>query len=187
MKTNWTKLETRLRANTSVKEFWRGNKLLTIVNLAALILLRFKLQEMQLTFWNFPSQQRYPPCCKLQRAGKCKHNLVTLRSWKNYKYLSPYSPFLKRIILRELLFCTTWIGNGTKCKSHVQVKIVLLIKRTAFCVFSVHKFYNPQIKIKVVSQKLVVSLLSLNKILQNHLRKDEETRKKIVLVTRHEF
>ena len=50
--------------------------------------------------------------------------------------------------------------------------------------FSVYKFYNPQIKIKVVSQKLVVFL---NKILQNHSRKDEETRKKIVLVTRHEF
>ena len=153
------------------------------MNLAALILLCFKLQEMQLTFWNFPSQQRYPPCCKLQRAGKCKHNLVTLRGWKNYKYFSPYGPFLKRIILHELLFCTKWIGNGTKCKSHVQVKIVLLIKLTAFC-FSVHKFYNPQIKIKVVSQKLVVFL---NKILQNHSRKDEETRKKIVLVTRHEF
>ena len=157
------------------------------MNLAALILLYFKLQEMQLTFWNFPSQQRYFPCCKLQRAGKCKHNLVTLRGRKNYKYFSPYGPFLKRIILRELLFCTKWIGNGTKCKSHVQVKkIVLLIKLTVFC-FSVHKFYNPQIKIKVVSQKLVVFPLSLNKILQNHSRKDEETRKNIVLVTRHEF
>ena len=149
------------------------------MNLAALILLCFKLQEMQLTFWNFPSQPRCLPCCKLQRAVKCKHNLVTLRGWKNVKYFSPYSPFLKRIILRELLFCTKWIGSGTKCKSHVQVKIVLLIKRTlCFSVFSVHKFYNPQIKIKVVSQKLVVFPLSLNKILQNHLRKDEETRKK---------
>ena len=73
----------------------------------------------------------------------------------------------------------------------MQVKIVLLIRRTAFCVFSVfsvHKFYNPQIKIKVVLQKLVVCPLSLNKILQNHCRKDQETRKKkIVLVTRHEF
>ena len=138
-KQTWKQTEQNLKHDFAQirrsKNFEAGNKLLTIVNLAALILLRFKLQEMQLTFWNFPSQQRYPPCCKLQRAGKCKHNLVTLRSWKNYKYLSPYSPFLKRIILRELLFCTTWIGNGTKCKSHVQVKIVLLIKRTAFNVF----------------------------------------------------
>ena len=154
------------------------------MNLAALILLYFKLQEMQLTFWNFPSQQRYPPCCKLQRAGKCKHNLVTLRSWKNYKYFSPYGPFLKRIILHELLFCTKWIGNGTKCKSHVQVKNCFANQTYHVLFFRSQILLNPQIKIKVVSQKLVVFL---NKILQNHSRKDEETRKKIVLVTRHEF